>query len=309
MFIINENVLICAIVKDCGERLKNNINLSIETGKIFKKYKIVIYENNSTDDTKNILEIFKNNEKIKIISEDISNEVIRRNSKVWSNIVVSGVDKPCKMEQTTNARNKVLDEIRKKEYNEYTYVIWIDLDSHGWFLKGIIDSFIKKNMWDVIYANGLDHNSHKYNDMYSYRDLYFLFGPELLHEYFWNIEKEVNVLNTEGLVPVFSAFGGIGIFKKSIFDNRKYECVVNEHVKIFYRKILHKYKRNFKNAVLKIIENSQISTGYKDEQSNIFWKANSGYDQPVISEHVALNLELVNNKYKIFINPKMIYYS
>jgi len=301
--------LICSIVKDCDERLNNNIKLSIETGKIFNKYKIIIYENNSTDDTKNILETFKNNENIMIISEDIIDVVIRTNSKVWTNLEMTGLNNPCKIEQKTNARNRVLQEIRKNEYNEYTYVMWIDMNSYGWFLKGIIDSFIKKNMWDVIYANGLHHNSHKYYDMYSYRDLYFLFGPELLHEYYWNIEKEVNVLNEEGLVPVFSAFGGIGIFKKSIFDNRNYQCVVNEHVKIFYRKILHKYKRNLKNAVLKIIENSKISTGYKDEQTNIFWKANSGYDLPVVSEHVALNLELINNNYKIFINPKMIYYS
>jgi len=310
MTIINENVLICGVLKNCDKLLSNNIKLSIETGKIFKKYKIVIYENNSVDKTKFILQQYNHNENIKVISEDFTDEYIRKNSKVWHYTEKNGINKPCKIEQITNARNKVLEEIRKPEYSDYTYVIWIDMNSNGWILNGIIDSFIKKSFWDVIYANGLTYSSRKYYDKYSFRDLYYLFGPEIVGEYFWNTNKELNFLNEQGLVPVFSAFGGIGIFKKNIFDSRNYECIVNNSVKVFYRDILTRYQRILPQSLLAVIQSPGFfkEIAYKDETENIYWKSNSGYNKPVVSEHVALNMDLTNNSYKIFINPKMIYY-
>ena len=42
--------------------------------------------------------------------------------------------------------------------------------------------------------------------------------------------------------------------------------------------------------------------------NNIVWKNNSGYDKPVVCEHVALNFSLIRDGYKLYINPKMIYY-
>jgi hypothetical protein len=61
--------------------------------------------------------------------------------------------------------------------------------------------------------------------------------------------------------------------------------------------------------LLKIIKNedTKFPGGVEDEESGIYWKANSGYDGPVVCEHVVLNFELFLHGYKLFINPKMIY--
>jgi hypothetical protein len=58
---INENVLICGVVKNCEDKLDFNIKKSIETGKLFKNSHIIIYENNSEDTTKNLLNKYKDN--------------------------------------------------------------------------------------------------------------------------------------------------------------------------------------------------------------------------------------------------------
>lgn len=63
------NVLICGTVKNCSERLEYNLNLALETLELFTKSKIIIYENNSTDNTKVILQTYCNNsDKFVIIS-------------------------------------------------------------------------------------------------------------------------------------------------------------------------------------------------------------------------------------------------
>jgi hypothetical protein len=113
----------------------------------------------------------------------------------------------------------------------------------------------------------------------------------------------------ETLYPVYSAFGGIGVFKKNIFKTYKYDCIVNDAVKNYYYYILNHIALN--KSIIDYIKNkdTKFPSGYIDEKYPfIFWKANSGYKQPVVCEHVCLNLSLVNNGYKIFINPKMVYF-
>lgn len=78
----------------------------------------------------------------------------KKTSKIWAYTAVTGSDHPCRIEQICDARNKVPDVINKPDYDTYTYVIWIDFDSDGWEIQGILDSFAKKDEWDVVYANG-----------------------------------------------------------------------------------------------------------------------------------------------------------
>ena len=130
-------VIICGVVKNVGQYIENNIKYCIDTGNLFEDYKIIIYENNSTDNTKQILSKHLENEKIKIMMEDIPYETIKGNSRIWTATFRTGSDHPCRIEQICNARNKVVDEYNKPEYDNYDYVIWIDLDSKGWDLNGI----------------------------------------------------------------------------------------------------------------------------------------------------------------------------
>jgi len=295
------NCLICGIVKNCSQRLEANLKLAITTSELFEKSKIVIYENNSTDNTKTILNNYKDNSKFTIISEDLV--INKENSVVWAYTEITGSDHPCRIEQISNSRNKVIDEINKTEYDEYNYVIWIDLDSSGWEVEGVKDSFNKKNEWDVIFAN-----SFPYYDYFALRrDPCQVFGPEIVGEQFWSNLSENNYTDDQ-LIPVYSAFNGIGIYKKHLFKKYKYNFLVDESTKVFYRNYI---KNNMLDStLLETIKNKDylFINGYNDEESDIYWKSNSGYNKPIICEHVPLNLALYNDGYKLFINTKMIYY-
>jgi len=302
---INENVLVCGLVKDCAKTLEYNISLALDLVNSFEKSKLIIYENNSKDNTKLILNKYKDNEHVLIMSEDIDAVSIKKNSKIWAYTEITGSDHPCRIEMICNARNKVLSEINKAEYDEYNYVIWIDMDSNGYNLKGIANSFLSKHQWDVVYANGIENGS--YYDLYALRTDERPYGPEIIGEHFWKNMSKITMTYKGSLIPVYSAFGGIGIYKKEIFKKYTYDCIVNEQVEQFYNKYIIDNPLNLE--MKRIVENAdkKFPSGYKSKNQTIFWKANSGYNKPVVCEHVCLNFALINDGYKIFVNPLMIY--
>jgi hypothetical protein len=308
--VINETILICGVIKNAEKYISKNIDLAIETGNLFLNYQIIVYENNSTDSTKNILKNYEKNEKIHVICEDISDEIIKQNSRIWAYTEITGSDHPCRIEQISNARNKLIEHINEQKFETYTYVMWIDLDSEGWDLNGIVDSFDKKNDWDVVYANGINRYNNKYYDMYALRTSDYIFGPELVGEYFWKNLKTFILIPNNNLISVYSAFGGIGIYKKKIFNKYKFDCIVNKDVQEFYIELLTKKKKNVSPEIMNIISNpdTKFPGGFYDKKRNIFWKNNSGYNNSVVCEHVCLNLKLKNLGYKLYINPKMFYY-
>jgi hypothetical protein len=294
------SVLICGIVKNVQEKIENNIELAIKTGSNFENYKIILYENNSTDNTKNILNKYKKNNKIVIISEDIIDLNKRENNTIWSYKAVTGSDHPCRIELISNARNKLLQEINKDKYNYFTHIIILDFDSNGWEIDGIIDSFSKKENWDAVFAS-----SDRYYDYYALRCETKPFGPEIIGEHFWNNQNANFNINDNKLMPVYSAFNGIGIYKKNILNDIKYDFKINDNIKEYYKKYLttHSVSEELTNHIKTPC--LKFPGGIIDD--NIYWKNNSGYDGVVVCEHVALNIALHNNGFKLFINPNMKY--
>ncbi len=319
--IINQNVIICGVVKNVENKILRSLDMCIGIGELFNDYRIIIYENNSTDNTKKILKDL-NKEKVKIISETIEYDEIKKNSKIWAYTQITGSDHPCRMEQIANARNKLLNEIKKEDYNDFTYVIMIDLDTDHFNSNGIVDSFNNRdiNSWDVIYANGKDVCGFYYDKfaLRCYNDV-FLFGTELYGDEFGLKvgNSKINFDNDENhLIPVISAFGGIGIFKKEVFNECRYASLIDESITNFYHNLLSNLPDNaIPPEIVTLFENpcNKFSGGFittykrNDNLYNLYWKNCSGYDKPCLCEHTYLNINLVSKGYKLFINPKLYY--
>jgi hypothetical protein len=160
------NVIICGVVKNAAANLNNNIKLAMQLGSKCDKYKIVLYENNSTDSTKQILSEYKNKDNFEIIMEDFDSKTLRESSKIWAYTAVTGSHHPCRIEQISNARNKLRDELKRDVYAEYTYVVMVDFDAKFFLNDGILNSLylVKENRKRVIYANSFD-----YYDYYALR--------------------------------------------------------------------------------------------------------------------------------------------
>ena len=295
------NVIICGVVKNAAANLNNNIKLAMQLGSKCDKYKIVIYENNSTDTTKQILQTYKSNNNFEIISEDIEADTIKRDSKIWAYTAVTGSDHPCRIEQIANARNRLIEEIKRDTYLEYDYVVMIDFDAKFFLYDGIVNSLflVKENRKRVIYANSIDY--YDYYALRSPHSEFNLFGPEVMGEFFWR-KMNYNRLqinpNSSDLVPVYSAFNGIGVYDKTVFKSYKYDALITPDIKTQYKRIASIHPDvyyNFKHIMQK--ECNKFNGG--ENSSEFYWKNNSGYDKPVVCEHVAFNFALLNAGYEI----------
>jgi hypothetical protein len=205
---------------------------------------------------------------------------------------------------------------KSKETGIYEF---IDLDAEEWSLNGIIDSFSRVDEWDAIFANGLQGEENKYYDLFGYRNLHEnIFGGEMLGEYNSpiNYSKAIYISpNDANLKTVVSAFGGIGIYIKSLFtDDIQYGCLVTEQIISYYTTILSNTMR-IDDFMLKIIAEPcpKFPGGYKtyfkynNKYHTIHWKNNSGYNNVVLCEHVSVNIPLFFKGYRLRINPKMTY--
>lgn len=254
---LKHKIIIVGITRDNDIDFPYMVRHIEHIGASFKDYRVVMIENDSTDGTKENLELWKlDNPKVELLLQDFDNEK-RPNHQFLADI-----------------RNEYLNFIEKKEYEGFDVLMVLDMDMrNGVDIRGIEDSFSKINQWDAVCSNGvLSEKMHMY-DAFAFRDDEFPWAP-----YQWeNICKDQNrsdewaekckkgMLNFNGdfsdlkgmwlekdklywklivpqiqkiypanhpLTPVQSCFGGMAIYKIDFIKGCTYNSIDNdcEHV-------------------------------------------------------------------------------
>ena len=216
-------VVICGIARDVAKNLIATIARIERLGKMFADYRVVIYENDSTDGTDKLFEEWEDkNYKVKLITEKL--DAVKHKQD----------DSLARMTDLANYRNKYLDEIFSKNIiPDYMIVVDLDLDG-GWSYEGICNSF-GYDHWSFMGSNGLlygvledseDQEIRRvYYDAHAFRRL----GHPKPHTH-----QEINVItynSGEPPIRVRSCFGGMGIYKSSVFKHgARYAGPECEHV-------------------------------------------------------------------------------
>ncbi len=208
---MNESkIIIIGAMRNNEVYLNNVLNNIISIGKLFKDYKVIIYENDSMDNTKNMLKRYVNeNNKIEVRSE-------------------SNLDKKYKYrtERLAYIRNKLLNYVLEK-YRNYDYLLNMDMDDVN-STTDIVDTFhniftYNNEIWDIQTI----HQRKSYYDIWAYRktglieyDCWYRIRKEVAHGMPYEVSYENNVTKFQkpytlinGLIPVISAFGGAAIYK------------------------------------------------------------------------------------------------
>lgn len=245
-YLAQQKILILGLVRNLEPILEKNISKLVELGSKAKEYKILLFENDSIDNTKTILSKLQNsNPNIIVKTQDF-------NRKQYG---------PMKSQERTEAlaeyRN-ILLELVKHKYSDYDYTIVSDTDFIDFSLAGCYNSF----GWIGKYADidALAGNSFQIKSIFSAD------GPLSLWNYdswayrptWWNYSMSSPLINYDptlwfGLwVPpvgssIFlanSAFGGMTIYKTQMFTTGRYSGYDCEHVTFHYS--LQKNNANFK---------------------------------------------------------------
>lgn len=217
----NSKVIICGITRD---NIKRFPLIQIErTGRLFNDYRVVVFENDSTDGTKELLAKWKqDNNRVNVISKDF------------------GITKRPSISFLAMARNKYLDYIFYHDFSGFDYVLMIDLDMDSWNLDGLANSFTYLDRYDVIAANGILNDIAMY-DAFAFRSEQFPHNHRA-PEYWSKIVKDIQKHYCQGSnpIPVYSAFGGMAIYKKKILEPVRYLSVDEDCEHVY----LHKTIRN-----------------------------------------------------------------
>ena len=193
------NVIFAGTCRNVESYIKKVIEHIDDCGEKFNSYYLILYENDSTDKTREILEKNKKSNYFYIFEDNIKEA--RRTVRL------------------ERGRNLILDKIREiNKDNHYQYLIIIDLDNvnrNGTFVKTINNCFDNED-WDVISAN----QKKRYYDTYAlrYKDL----------TYDCSAKRPVDGKRCGKIkikfppnkrIDVDSAFGGTTIYKLSSIPN------------------------------------------------------------------------------------------
>lgn len=229
----DESIIICGIVRDAERGLTRNIPIINELCGYFKDYRVVVYENDSKDATKKLLRQWKSRDgqRIHICMEDTdSSSTIPDAGSVNANPFF------CKKRITkmANLRNKYMEYIDAQKWDA-DYLIVVDLDVARLDLDAILSSFKNGAEWDAVTAFGYSLSpkmSLRYHDTYALTRWGDENNPQT-EEKIKRLADEYGRLKTsDEWVRVYSAFGGLAIYKFEAVKGLRYKALPNDDSRV-----------------------------------------------------------------------------
>lgn len=231
------NCCICGPVKNCGPYLLKVLDNMEKIGSIFDDYKIVIYYDNSQDNTLDILKYYQT-----------------KNPKLIFYVNKNPVS-PFRTHNLAIARNFCLQYIRDNK-DKFPFFIMMDCDDVNCKEVNIdtLKKYLYLNSWDGLSFNTLP----KYYDIWALSIYPFCFSYNHFEnnvKYYNIIQKYIDSLlkkakNDNELVKCISSFNGFSIYRTKQFLNTYYDGRIrldlipkenlDSHKKITNSKIVYK---------------------------------------------------------------------
>jgi hypothetical protein len=208
------------------------------------------------------------------------------------------------------------------------YVVMIDMDNPVPIPVNNILRCIARDPdgFDALVCNGLNPFGYMY-DFYAYRDAQFPFGAEIIREAFWSGHHQYYVqtaMNNKTMlfnhqmkqnpallpyIPIGSGFNGLCIFRREALKGARYSAIPTAEMNAEYQAMncIPPLSKNAKTHV------DGASVGMylfpKDENNKgIFYFHNSGYNFPVVCEHVPFFASMrANNHRRIYLCTDLVW--
>lgn len=215
----DSRIVIAGLARNVAKHIPRLRTTIAQLGKRFADYRVLFYENDSSDQTPQLLQQWaREDSRIKLISESLGDPV--------------HLPERClhRAERMSFYRSRCQAEILDR-WSDFDQVVLMDTDLEGgWSGDGIANTYGHDD-WDFVGSNGIIYrrvgitpNIPIQYDAWAFR----------MHEdYRLMTTREVNQLvfrRGEPLKPLASCFGGLGVYQMQAFQNGVYSGGDIEHV-------------------------------------------------------------------------------
>lgn len=256
-------IIVCSIVRNAARGLRRNIPVIDRLCDMAGDYKVVVYENDSKDHTKEILNQWaaqRGKKNIHVLLNDIDeNKVIPPCSATTANPFF------CKQRiaKMVALRNNYMEYIANQNW-QADYLIVADLDVEDIDLDGILSSFSTPEEWDAVTAFGYSLSPKlrfRYHDTYALTEFDRQDDVQTEEMIYGAAGKYKKIKENNGLYRVFSAFGGLAIYRFTAIKDLKYQLLGNndprveahcEHYSIYRQMQAHGYDKVYINPRMKL---------------------------------------------------------
>lgn len=267
---------ICGPVRNCGPFLEKVFQNIEKIGELFEDYQILIYYDESSDDTLQKLKAYQNkNPKLKLYVNKILTSKYRTH-------------------RLAQARNFCLKYVKSLNLNEYPFFIMMDFDDVNCknVKPEILQKYLSRNDWD-----GLSFNTTpKYYDIwglsiYPYCFSYNHFKNTPIHNYHTiqdYIVNKLNKLKNGELLRCISSFNGFSIYRTNKFLNTSYDGRVS--INLLPKQYID-YHMNAAKSKIIFHDYGNVNGMYED------------------CEHRAFHIQAINNdNARIMITNEVLFY-
>lgn len=247
----HKKLVIGCLARNINDNFKSMKNKLEIIGSKFQDYKIVIFENDSEDGSRQLFHDWSSiNQKVILLECCAYHDCdCRFNSKKMYDL---GMRSSARMDNMRFFRQKVLSYVQT-HLSHYDYFMVIDFDLQGAvFLDGFYSTF-RDDDWDMVFSNGL--STVPFLDLVIYDSLAFI-GTHQSFDYLDKITHELYSMNTilkpskigSPWIPCKSGFNGMAVYRLKSLEACSYDSSQRHH-KCEHIDLHHDMFRNKKTRI------------------------------------------------------------
>jgi hypothetical protein len=209
------SIVFTGCARNCEAKLQEGIALAERLGRYFKSSLILVYENDSTDRTRDVLADLAAQGRIQLLTESHLDFHL-----------------PFRTQRLSYARNKLLREVRRHEPDLFCVMDLDGINGSDFSESGFLSNFSYFNCWDAVFPA----NTSLYYDIWAFRNkdlcpadyerrlntLNPVLGSVTIFDMCLNHLQKIDFTKLNGWLPVDSAFGGMGLYKTNKFQFANY---------------------------------------------------------------------------------------
>ena len=256
-----QTLIICGIVRDAEKGLKHNIPVINALCRRVKDFRIIIYENDSHDQTKDLLRTWHQQDEQRIhvsLNNTDPTRTIPKAAAVGCNPFFSKK----RIEKMASLRNHYMEYIDSHHWSADLMMV-VDMDVAQLYLDGILDTLLSPICWDAVAANGYSTSPslrRRYHDTYALT-LYNDNSPQTEKKIKSHAARLGKLKPGDAWMRVDSAFGGLALYNFQAIKGLRYTALPNndprvevkcEHVSIYTQMKQRGYTHFYINPAMQL---------------------------------------------------------